>query len=553
LELDEYTGVPSCDEPEAIYTYTDGVGALLFQVLRYPGKLFLQRQPGPQATWINNVKGVKRVLYNLPDVISAKTVIIVEGEKDADNLKAAFGEDYDHLHLAVTTAPMGAGNWLDQYSPYLTGKNVLIFPDNDEAGRLHAQQAAVSIANSAHSVKIVELPGLQDKEDVSDFLKARSANDLLEIATTAPLWEPSITAKPSNTTVKSKAAVEITITTLASVKACEVDWLWEPYLAMGTLAMLSGDHGIGKTFLALAISAALTVGETPCTKQARVPTDVLYLTVENSPEHVLRPRFDKLGGDPNKFHVVTDPLKLSNIPSLAKALQKTKATLMVVDPIQSFLGADVDAHRANETRPILDDLSRLAKEYGCCILLLRHLSKAPTGRAIYRGLGSIDFTGAVRTELLAGCSSRDAKEYALVQEKSNLGDKGVSLGYTIGAQGFSWTGESKLTAIDLLSPETSGTAGAAASEAKAFLLDALTPGPRAASDLFVEAHQLGISTITLKRAKAALKVESTKSSLKEGWKWSLPKGDQSAPYTQTVIPFEQSKGIPKEDPSAPLH
>jgi hypothetical protein len=238
---------------------------------------------------------------------------------------------------------------------------------------------------------------------------------------------------------------------------------------------------------------------------------------------------------------VDGPVKLSDISFLSSALQQTKAELMVVDPIQSFLGADVDTHRANETRPMMDELSRLAKEHNCCILLLRHLSKASTGRAIYRGLGSIDFTGAVRTELLAGCSSTDPTHYALVHTKSNLGEKGVSLGYTIGAEGFSWTGESKLTAIDLLSPESSGQAGEALTEAKEFLLNALAQGPRLGNEVIAEAQQAGISKATLKRARKELKVLSKKSDLSGGWKWSLAEGSQAFSNTETMIPFENSK------------
>jgi RecA-family ATPase len=357
------------------------------------------------------------------------------------------------------------------------------------------------------------------------------------------LWKPPVSSEISKDTGTSKGAAHFSITTLSNVTACEVDWLWEPYLANGMLAMMSGDPGIGKTFVALAISAALTLGNTPYTNKPCVPANVLYLTVENSPEHVLRPRFDLLGGNPSLFHVIDGSIRLSEISSLSKAIQQTKARLMVVDPIQSFLGSDVDTHRANETRPIMDDLSRLAKDHECCILLLRHLSKASTGRAIYRGQGSIDFTGAVRTELLAGCSSHDPKQYALVHEKSNLGPKGPSLGYTLGAKGFSWTGESTLKAIDLLSPESGGKAGEALTEAKDFLLSALAQGPRIGTEVIAEAQQEGISTMTLKRAKKELKVVSKKLGLSEGWKWFLSEGSHATPITENMIPFAHSKEI----------
>ncbi len=261
------------------------------------------------------------------------------------------------------------------------------------------------------------------------------------------------------------------ILTLSRVEALEVDWLWPPYLANRMLAMLSGDPSVGKTYLTLAIASAVTLGRQPYTSLPRNPADVLYLSVENSPEHVVRPRFDSFGGDASRFHIlrgtvtgedqsaVHGPVKLSDVGLLSDALAQTKAGLVIVDPIQSYLGADVDAHRSNETRPVLDGLAQLAEEHKCCILLVRHLSKAQTGRAIHRGLGSIDLTGAVRTELFAG-SSPDGQR-ALVQVKSNLGQFGPALGYTIEGDGsFRWTGESELTAAALLAPKQPSRTGA---------------------------------------------------------------------------------------------
>jgi AAA domain-containing protein/DnaB helicase-like protein len=329
------------------------------------------------------------------------------------------------------------------------------------------------------------------------------------------------------------------ILTLSQVESKDVQWLWEPYLPFGMLSMLSGDPGAGKTYIALAVAAAVTVGKEPYTGKSRKPVDVLYLSVENSPEHVLRPRFESLGGDPSRFHILRGSVtgdgkhtelgsvRLSDVALLGDALQKTKARLLIVDPIQSYLGADVDAHRSNETRPLMDGLSRLAEEHDCCTELVRHLGKAQTSRAIHRGLGSIDLTGAVRTELLAGCSPNDPGQRAIVQVKSNLGQLGPSLGYTIEADGaFRWTGESPLTASAILSPELHGEEAGAMTDAKDFLVTALAQGTRPAKDVQTEARQEGISERTLKRAKKELRVRSQKCGMSGKWQWSLPEEGQ---------------------------
>ena len=129
------------------------------------------------------------------------------------------------------------------------------------------------------------------------------------------------------------------------------------------------------------------------------------------------------------------------------ALRKTRAKLVIVDPIQSYLGPAVDLHRSNETRPVMDGLVRLAEEHDCAILLLRHLSKQNGGKAIHRGLGSIDLTGAVRSEMLAGSSPDNPSARALCHIKTNLSENGPTLGYAIDGEGcFAWTGRSEITA-----------------------------------------------------------------------------------------------------------
>ncbi len=156
----------------AEYDYRDADGTLLYQALRYFPKDFKQRRPaGTDWTW--SLGEVKRVPYRLPDLLAStpRIVFIPEGEKDVDRLYS--------LGFVATCNVGGAGKWRDEYSEFLRGRPVVLLPDNDETGRQHSQSVAASLDGIAQSVKWLELPGLSDKGDVSDWLDDGGTPELL--------------------------------------------------------------------------------------------------------------------------------------------------------------------------------------------------------------------------------------------------------------------------------------------------------------------------------------------------------------------------------------
>lgn len=168
---------------ETVYPYIDEHNKLLFEVVRRPGHKFSQRSYDEHGNVVKNIKNVRRVLYRLPQLKSADaqtdTVFIVEGEKDADNLAK--------LGFVTTTNPGGAGKWREEYNEALEGFDVVILPDNDEAGRAHADIVENWVSKVAHSLKIVALPGLGEKEDVSDWIaRGGTAETLRELVAAAP-------------------------------------------------------------------------------------------------------------------------------------------------------------------------------------------------------------------------------------------------------------------------------------------------------------------------------------------------------------------------------
>jgi hypothetical protein len=402
--------------------------------------------------------------------------------------------------------------------------------------------AGAPVGEGQRTNRLVSLAGTMNKRGMSPT--AIEAALLQENTATCspPLPEEKVRSIARDISVRyptSKTEPEVRpilkpdLVCLADVDARPVGWLWEPVIPVGMLSMLSGDPSAGKSFIGLDVAAALSRGKL---RDGRVvdPTSTLYLTCENPIAECVRPRVDSLGGDPNRIFVLRGTLSnengkeqrgaitLADLPILDVAISEKHARLVIVDPIQSYLGATVDLHRSNETRPVLDGLAKLAESHRCAILLVRHLSKQSGGKPIHRGLGSIDLSGAVRSEMLAGSLPDDPEQRALVHIKSNVGRIAHALGYSIDAEGrFSWTGESSLTAADLLAAPA-GPGDHKLTEAKEWLTKKLQAGPVGQTEIKETAEQAGISYATLRRAKVALKVRSRKDEMRGQWFWWLP-------------------------------
>ena len=185
----------------ATYDYKATTGDLLFQVVRYSPKDFRQRRPDGNGGWIPNVKGLDRVVYHLPEIQGQKAIFIAEGEQDADRL-ASIG-------LPATTCAGGAQKWRDAYTKQIKDagvERVVILSDNDEPGRKHAEQVAASCHRAGIDVRIVNLPDVAEKGDVSDYLDAHSKADLTTLMKAAPRYTPTHDAEPTaQTTARTSA------------------------------------------------------------------------------------------------------------------------------------------------------------------------------------------------------------------------------------------------------------------------------------------------------------------------------------------------------------
>jgi RecA-family ATPase len=202
---------------------------------------------------------------------------------------------------------------------------------------------------------------------------------------------------------------------------------------------------------------------------------------------------------------------------LEEALIKTKARLSVLDPIQAYLGSDVDMHRANEIRPIMKRLAKLAEKYSCAIVLIGHMNKASGANASHRGLGSIDFQAATRSVLIVGRIKDEPEIRVVVQGKSSLAPEGKPVAFKLEREtGFEWIGEYDISVDDLLRGEGRG---ARSRDAKAFLKEVLKGGSRPQKEVMKLAQEQGIKDKTLRNAKDSLGIKSEKTG--RNWHWLI--------------------------------
>lgn len=304
---------------------------------------------------------------------------------------------------------------------------------------------------------------------------------------------------------------------MESVEAEQVKWLWRPYIPLGKITIIQGDPGEGKTTFALAVVTALTKGiPLPETEPDMPPVNVIYQTAEDGLADTIKPRLVSLGADCSRVMVIdeTDRELTMSDKRLEQAIKKTDAKLLVLDPIQAYLGGGVDMYRANEVRPVIKQIGLMAEQTGCAVVMIGHMNKAQGLKASYRGLGSIDFRAAARSVLVVGRSKDDPAIRIAAHDKSSLIPEGRSIMFELNEkQGFIWRGTCDATVDDVLS----GACGTQTKTAQmeSVLRDLLSAGPIASDNIISRAKEMDVSERTVKIAKQNLGVKS----VKVGGKW----------------------------------
>jgi RecA-family ATPase len=378
-------------------------------------------------------------------------------------------------------------------------------------------------------------------------------------------------------------------TLLTDVETEEVTWLWDGRIPYGKLTILDGDPGLGKSVMTLDLAARVTTGRAMPSgglgdddilgglgdvgnvgglgnlgnldNVDNLPGGVVILSAEDGLADTIKPRLETAGADCSKILELSTLSdgdggeRLLSIPGdidkLERGISRVGAKLVIIDPLVAFMQAD--SNKDNEVRKALSPLKNMAERTGVAVVMVRHLNKSESDKAIYRGGGSIGIVGAARCGL-AVAKDRDNEDLrVLASTKENLSRKAASLSYTVIEENnnplVEWRGEIHHSADDLLAtsdfkPEKQSDV------AEKFLRETLANGPMQATEVKELAENEGIATRTLDRAKTKAGVESKK---RDGsWWWSI-QGCQERQERQVRQDYQVRHSAPFDELDADEH
>lgn len=312
---------------------------------------------------------------------------------------------------------------------------------------------------------------------------------------------------------------------LADFETLPVEYLIEPLVPTGCTTIIDGNPGMGKSFLSLGMTAAITstgmFGNVPVARQGRV----LLLNDEDDPSRVLRPRLEAIGADIDRIRVIDTPFELNEdgVDILRREIRSYDPTLVIIDPLTNFMPSGVDMYRPNEANAFMRPLHRLAKDFDIGILIARHLRKQTSDTAMHMGQGSMAFGGAVRSGMIVTPHPTQARWRVLAHYKASYAEEAASEAFEIctppkgGAARVVWRGPVEMSANELVAQ--SSVQETMLDRAARALEEYLTSGPAKARDVIEAMKKKGVQERTLDRAKKKLGVVSGHG---PGAKWKLP-------------------------------
>lgn len=394
-------------EPEATYPYTDESGNLLYEVVRFPGKQFRQRQAN--GDW--NLNGTRRVLYHLPEVLygveQGKTIYVCEGEKDVEALRA--------IGKVATTSCGGAQSWRDEYAECLHGAHVIIVQDKDDPGRKRAQQVYRSLENVALTRHVVEAA---EGKDVYDHLVTHGMPvEALRIAPTAPQGD----VLP----IKSVKSFAASVTSYHDERA-----YLGPLLYGGNRVHVAGPIGHGKTTLMLEAESAALRATDFLGWPGKGNLRALHIDLE-MPDHLLhRAVTDARLGDVDGLDLLhlPDGLEIDKSESHRQMIEKACEgyDIVCIDPFYKLVENELEYGSA---RAIIGLLDKLRKNHPRMCMILGFHSQEPYKKDDRLGMAAISgFKFWHRAADIVLTFQRTSGNYSrIVWAKDRPGRLGVSI------------------------------------------------------------------------------------------------------------------------------
>ena len=371
--------------------------------------------------------------------------------------------------------------------------SVFLCLDNDQAGNEACEKLAGEISEGYSVIRLKPY-----KKDWNEILCDKNADRKKVITETITIKVP-------------EAEELVPMLCYEDIEQTSVDWLWFPYIPFGKLTIIQGNPGEGKTYFAMMLTAACTNRKLFPNMEDIEPFNVIYQTAEDGMGDTIKPRLVEAGADLSRVMVIDDTeeaLTLSD-DRIEKAVRQNQVRLVIIDPVQAFIGADVDMNRANEVRPVFRKLGMIAEKTGCAIVLIGHLNKSSGTQSTYRGLGSIDIMAAVRSLIFIGKVRKDPTTRVLIHEKSSLAPPGETMAFKLGdEEGFRWVGAYEISADELLDGKE-GKATETKLERGAKLIRELLADKKEISirELDEKAKEQGISGRTMRDVRSRMKNE----------------------------------------------
>ena len=371
--------------------------------------------------------------------------------------------------------------------------SVFLCLDNDQAGNEACEKLAGEISEGYSVIRLKP-----SRKDWNEILCDKNADRKKAIAETLTIKVP-------------ETEELVPMLCYEDIEQTSVEWLWFPYIPFGKLTIIQGNPGEGKTYFAMMLTAACTNRKLFPNMEDIEPFNVIYQTAEDGMGDTIKPRLMEAGADLSRVMVIDDSeeaLTLSD-DRIEKAVRQNHVRLVIIDPVQAFIGVDVDMNRANEVRPVFRKLGMIAEKTGCAIVLIGHLNKSSGTQSTYRGLGSIDIMAAVRSLIFIGKVRKNPTTRVLIHEKSSLAPPGETMAFKLGdEEGFRWVGAYEISADELLDGKE-GKATETKLERGAKLIRELLADKKEISirELDEKAKEQGISGRTMRDVRSRMKNE----------------------------------------------